>query len=188
MKCFLAVCLLLAIGVSAAAAAGPAYTFTQDGPRYTFACEFTVAAQPDRVLELLYRFEHLQRFSQPISETELLAEGPGWQTVRFTYSTWLGSLVTTFRRELDQPGRTIRFRMTEALRTGLPLPMPAATSGEYRLEPTEGGVRVVYRQEGEVNDSLLVRAWMSRARSEAIRFAAGLESYVRAQAKNPQGN
>ena len=165
----------------AAAEAAPTHSFTEDSTRYTFACEFTVAADHDRVLELLYRFEHVQRFSKPVSEAELLGEGPDWQVVRFTYSTWLGSLVTTFRRELDRPRRTIRFRMTEVRRTGLPVPMPTASSGEYRLVPVAGGVRVIYRQEGETSDSVLLRPWMSRARSEAIRFAEGLEAYLRVQ-------
>lgn len=183
MKQDLAGWLLSVAALAPVATAAPAHTFTEEGTRYTFTCEFTVAGDPDRVLDLLYRFEHLQRFSQPISKVELLAEGPGWQSVRFTYATWLGSLVTTFRRELDQPGRTIRFHMTETRRTGLPLPMPTASAGEYRLEPVTGGVHVIYRQAGETSDSLLLRPWMSRARSEAVRFAEGLEAYIRSPAQ-----
>jgi hypothetical protein len=60
------------------------------------------------------------------------------QVVRFTYATWLWSMSTSFRRDIDRPNHRIRFRMLEARRTGLPVPMPTASSGEYRLEPVSG--------------------------------------------------
>lgn len=177
---------LLLLGATAAPAASPAaaeapYTFTQDGSRYTFVFSFVVAAEPDEVLDAVYPFADLQRFSRRASSVELLDEGDGWQTVRFSYATWLSRMSTTFRRELDRPGRRIRFRMLEARRTGLPMPLPTASSGEYRLDSVAHGVRVTYRQTAETRDTILLRPWMARARSEAILFSRDLETYVRSK-------
>jgi hypothetical protein len=69
--------------------------------------------------------------------------------------------------------------MLEAQRTGLPVPLPTSSSGEYRLEPTGGGVRVTYVQTAETRETLLAGTWMARAHSEAILFSEDLETYVR---------
>lgn len=163
------------------AAAESAYEFINDGTRYTFVFRFTVAATPDEALDLLYGFEHLKRFSRRASDVALLDEGDGWQTVRFTYSTWLWSMHTTFRRELDRPNRRVVFHMIEADRSGLPVPLPTASSGEYRVEPVPDGVRVVYRQSADNRDSFMLGAWIALARSEAVLFSRDLEAYVRSQ-------
>jgi hypothetical protein len=88
---------------------------------------------------------------------------------------------TTFRRELDRANHRIRFRMLEARRTGLPVPLPTSSSGEYRLDPSGGGVRVTYVQTAETRDSLLLTPWMARAHSEAILFSRHLETYVQSR-------
>jgi hypothetical protein len=162
-------------------AAEPAYEFISDGHRYTFVFQFDVKATPDEALDVLYGFEHLKRFSRRASDVALLEEGKDWQTVRFTYTTWLWSMHTTFRRELDRAGRRVPFYMTEAGRTGLPVPLPTASSGEYRVEPVADGVRVVYRQSAENRDSFLFAPWIALARSEAVLFSRDLEAYVRSQ-------
>ena len=173
--------LLLAVAAPFTASALPAespYTFAQDGQRYTFTFKFVVDASPDDVLDAIYPFPNLKQYSRTASTVELLEDGADWQSVRYTYSTWLWSMRTTFRREIDRPSHRIRFRMVEARRTGLPVPLPTSSSGEYRLEPVDGGVRVTFVQTAETRDSLLLGPWMARAHSEAIRFAQDLETYV----------
>jgi hypothetical protein len=172
--------LLLAAQCAAAAAAAPSYTFETRDNSYTFELQFVVAAPPPDVLDMLYRFEHLRAFSSGIGQASLLDEGPDWQIVSFGYATWLWRLTTTFRRELDVPGGRIRFRMLEARRTGLPIPLPTASSGEYRVRAVDGGSRVTFTQTAQIRDSLLLGPWMSRARTESVRFAESLEAYARA--------
>ncbi len=176
--------LLLVAAASCAARALPAeppYTFVQQGPRYTFTFKFTVAAGPDEVLDVLYPYRSLRQYSRTASAVDLLDSGADWQLVRFTYTTWLWSMSTTFRREIDRPNHCIRFQMLRAERTGLPVPLPTASSGEYRLDPVDGGVRVTFVQTAEAPGSLLLGAWMARARSEAVLFSRDLESYVRSR-------
>ena len=179
----LAVLLLVAAGLVAASssAAESPYTFVREGQRYTFMFQFVVAAGPDEVLDVLYPFPDLKQYSRRANAVELLEAGADWQLVRFTYATWLWSMSTTFRREIDRPNHSIRFRMIEARRTGLPVPLPTASSGEYRLEPVAGGVRVTYVQMAETRDTLLLGPWMARARSEGILFSQDLETYVRSR-------
>lgn len=175
----LAVCLAT---MSVAMGAGPddlRYAFDRQGTRHTFTASFTVPATADRVLDLLYGFEHLQRFTRT-SRTELLEQGPGWQRVRFTHTDWLWTMVATFRRELDRPARCVRFQMESVSRSGLPVPLPTDSSGDYCVEPAGAGCRVTYRQSGETDTSILLAAYMSYARREAILFARDLEAYVRA--------
>jgi hypothetical protein len=162
-------------------AAGQPYTFTQQGQRYTFTFRFVVDASPDQVLDMLYAFPNLQQYSRTASAVELLESGADWQLVRFTYATWLWSMSTSFRREIDRPNHCIRFRMVDARRTGLPVPLPMASSGEYRVDPFDGGVRVSYLQVVEARDSLLLGPWMARAHSEAIQFSHDLETYLRSR-------
>jgi len=178
-----AVLLSLAVAAlpSAVAAAESTYDFASDGPRYSFEFRFDVKATPDEALEVLYGFQHLKRFSRRASDVALLDEGEDWQTVRFTYSTWLWSMHTTFHRELDRPNRRVRFHMTEAGRTGLPVPLPTGSSGEYQLEPLPDGVRIVYRQSVDNRDSFMLGPWIALARSEAVLFSRDLEAYVRSQ-------
>jgi len=162
-------------------AAEQPYSFTKEGSRYTFRLQFIVEASPDEVLDVLYPFPSLKQYSQAATSVESLDTGPDWQTVRFTYATGLWSVSTTFRRELDRASHRIRFRMLEARRTGLPMPLPVSSSGEYRLEPTGGGVRVTYVQTTEMRNTLLTGPWMARAHSEAILFSEDLENYVRSR-------
>ena len=121
---------LLAAQCTTAGIAAPTYTFKTQGTSYTFEMQFVVAASPDEVLDALYPFEHLREISRSVSKANLLEEGPDWQIVNFVYSTWLWRLTTTFRRDLDVPGGRIRFRMLSVQRTGLPIPLPTASSGE----------------------------------------------------------
>jgi len=176
-----AIRLLVAVALFAPAllAAEQPDAFAKDGHRYTFTVKFVVKASPDEVLDVLYPFSNLRRYSRTASAVELLDEGTDWQLVRFTYATWLWSISTTFRREIDRPNHRILFRMLEARRTGLPVPLPTASSGEYLLEPLDGGVRVTYVQTAETRDILLSGPWMSRAHAEALLFSRDLERYVR---------
>jgi hypothetical protein len=178
-----AVLLLVAAALVAGSsfAAEPPYTFIREGQRYTFVFKFVVDAGPDEVLDVLYPFPDLKQYSSRSSAVELLESGADWQSVRFTYATWLWSMSTTFRREIDRPNHCIRLRMIEARRTGLPVPLPTASSGEYRLEPIAGGVRVTYVQMAETRDSLLLGPWMARAHAEAILFSQDLETHVRSR-------
>lgn len=162
-------------------AADRPYTFIQEGQRYTFTFNFVVDASPDEVLDALYPFPNLQEYSRTASAVELLDEGADWQSVRFTYATWLWSMSTTFRRDIDRSSHSIRFRMVDAQRTGLPVPLPTASSGEYRLDPVDGGVRVTYVQMAETRDTLLRGPWMARAHTEAIQFSKDLKTYLRSR-------
>ena len=172
--------MILVAQCTADAVAAPNYTFQTQGTSYTFEMQFVVAAPPDAVLDALYPFEHLREISRSVSQANLLDEGPDWQIVNFVYATWLWRLTTTFRRELDVSNGRIRFRMLEVQRTGLPIPLPTASSGEYRVDAIEGGSLVTFTQTAQVRDSLLRGPWMARARSESVRFARSLEAYARA--------
>jgi hypothetical protein len=167
-------------------AADQPYAFVKDGSRYTFTFQFVVDASPDEVLDVLYPFPNLKQYSQTATAVDSLETGPDWQTVRFTYATSLWSMSTTFRRELDRANHRIRFHMLEAHRTGLPVPLPTSSSGEYHLEPTGGGVRVTYVQTAETRETLLAGTWMARAHSEAILFSKDLETYVRSSLRENQ--
>ena len=176
--------ILLTATASFTAAALPAerpYTFIEQGQRDTFRFEFNVDASPDDVLAVLYPFANLKQYSRTASTVELLDNGPDWQTVRYTYATELWSISTTFLREIDRRDHSIRFHMIEARRTGLPVPLPTASSGEYRLEAIDGGVHVTYVQMAETPDTLLRGPWTGRAHSEAVLFSQDVESYVRAR-------
>lgn len=184
LRCGRLVVVLAVATASFAAAAFPAerpYAFVQQGQRDTFRFEFDVNASPDDVLEVLYPFANLKQYSRTASAVELLDKGQDWQSVRYTYATSLWSISTTFRREVDRRNHCIRFHMTEARRTGLPVPLPTTSSGEYRLEPIDGGVRVTYEQVAETPDTFLSGPWTARARSEAILFSRDLETYVRSK-------
>jgi len=162
-------------------AAEQPYSFIKEGSRYTFRLQFTAEASPDEMLDLLYPFPSLKQYSQTATSVESLDTGSDWQIVRFTYATGLWSVSTTFRRDLDRANHRIRFRMLDARRTGLPVPLPVSSSGEYRLEPADGGVRVTYEQTTEMRDTLLTAPWMARAHSEAVLFSEDLENYVRSR-------
>lgn len=155
--------------------------FTEEDRRYAFTAAFDVDAPTDRVLDLLYDFEHLQRYSRR-SQSELLDQGPNWQRVRFTHSSWLWTLRATMKRRLDREAGCVWFEMESAERSGLPIPLPTASSGYFCVAPGDAGQRVTYRQVGEAGSSMLAATWMRYARREAIAFAEDLESYLRTHA------
>jgi hypothetical protein len=173
----LALCL-----VAAHALAESTREFTQEGRHYAFTASFDVDAPPDRLLDLLYGFEHLQRYSRR-SRSELLEQGPNWQRVRYTHGTWLWALEATMRRELDRDAGCVRFEMESAGRSGLPVPLPTASSGYFCVAPGESGQRITYRQVGEAGTSMLTDTWMRYARKEAVAFADDLENYIRLHAR-----
>lgn len=174
--------LLALVPVAQGAPADSTYQFTEHGRSYSFTATFELDAPADRVLDLLYGFEHFQRFARR-SHCELLAEGPDWQRVRYTHSARFWSMTATMRRELDRPGGCVWFEMESAVRSGLPIPLPTASSGYYCVAQGETGLRVTYQQVGETEASLLKAAWLRYVHTEAIAFARDMESYVRAHAR-----
>jgi len=177
--------LLWLLATAMAAQGAPAdstYQFTEQERGYSFTATFELDAQADRVLDLLYGFEHFQKFARR-SRCELLDEGPDWQRVRYTHSAGFWTMTATLRRELDRPGGCVWFEMESAARSGLPIPLPTASSGHYCVAQGETGLRVTYQQVGETEASALKAAWLRYARTEAIAFAEDMESYVRAHAR-----
>ena len=55
------------------------------------------------------------------------------------------SMSTSFRRDIDRPNHRIRFRMLEARRTGLPVPMRTASSGEWTCSASVDGFCLNFR-------------------------------------------
>jgi hypothetical protein len=178
--------LVLVLLASAPAAqtmrAGSTHDFQAQARSYSFTATFELDAPPGQVLDLLYSFEHFQRFARR-SHCELLEEGPDWQRVRYTHSTSLWTITATLRRQLDRPAGCVWFEMESAARSGLPIPLPTASSGHYCVEPVETGLRVTYHQAAETDASRLRAIWLRHARSEAVAFANDMEAYVRANAR-----
>jgi len=172
-------CIAASLVAGTAIAATTPYSFRREDHHFTFAYEFTVAAQPDEILAVLYPVPNLRQYSRSGGSVDLIDEGPGWQLVRLTHETLLWTFSAVVRREIDCDGHCIRFRMLSAQRTGIPIPMPNSSEGEYRFEPAGGGVRITFIQRGDVPHTPLAGLWTSWVKSQAVTFSRDLEAYVR---------
>jgi len=173
--------LILSGSASGATATARPYEFKQDGRHYTFTSQFTVAASPSQVLEILYPVENLRQYSKGEGSVDLIDEGPGWQLVQLTHTTLLWTFSATVRREIRCDGHCIAFHMLQKTRSGIPIPAPISSDGKYVVEPAADGAHVTFTQSVEAPDTILLRPWMAFAKSHAISFAHDIESYVRSQ-------
>ena len=157
---------------------GVHYEEGREGGDLVFTGWFTIDADPERVLETLFDFDHLEQFMTIPRSLKLLEAGDEWQAIEYGYRLFLVPLRARFRRTLKRADRRIDFEMGD-VRPRLPLvPRVVHYGGHYRLEAHDGGCRVEYHERVRLRPSATAALFTGRGRRELARFLEGTKRYL----------
>lgn len=154
------------------------YEEAREGGELVFSGSFSLAADPDRVLQVLFDPDHLVRFMTIPSSVEILERGDEWQRVAYRYHAFLVPMRAVFVRTLKRADRRIDFEMQEN-RPQLPLlPRVASYRGHYQLEPRVNDCHVEYHQRLSVSPWPAALLLARRSRRDLVSFLQSTKLYL----------
>ncbi len=155
------------------------HKFLQSGCHYRFYGTISFAtSDPHCLIHILYDFEHLRKINILPDSIVLLRKGEYWYEVVYHYRNLFFESRATYRRALEQPERKVTFEMVQCEQRGLHLPKIVSSTGYYEIKREKEGLRVIYFEEGEVEDHLLKEIYFQWVEKEALKFLHRLNDYI----------
>ena len=91
---------------------GTDYEFTKDDTSYTFRGSFVVNTDFDCLLDVVYKFEHISKYTSGAKFIKLIRQGKNWYEVSYTYRKLLiFENKSTWRRTLKRAEGRVGFEM-----------------------------------------------------------------------------
>lgn len=165
-------------GTGEGAAGRVTHSFIHTQTRYTFESGFDSRADLECLLHVFFDYDHFKRLMTHVQDIHLDRKGDGWYEVTYTYRNFFYEAVSTFRRTLDLKRRLVRDDLLRVRQKGVVAPAIHAIHGYYRMMPRGGGFRVIFRQEGEIEASLLGGFYFGFAEREAAAFMERVMIYA----------
>ena len=158
---------------------GIEYNFIKDDSSYLFRGGFIVNNDFDCLLDVVYKFEHISKFTSGAKSIELRRQGENWYEVTYTYRKLLiFENKSTWRRTLKRDKGRVVFEMVSNKNNIAILPEVLSSIGYYQIKSETNGFRVEYYQECKLKSGLLKNAYINQAKKEAIKFLALFKKYV----------
>ncbi len=137
---------------------------------YSYAYDFKSTLSIDSVLAILYKFDHLVKYSSQIPQMEVLSEEKNSYVVSFIFKYLFYSSESVYRRTLLAEKGMVVIQMLHFNHNSTVLPRVLKIEIEYRVVPEIDGVRIFHQQkclfnkqvnwfylkilEGKLNDSM----------------------------------
>ena len=155
------------------------YEFIRTDSSYSFRGSILVKADFDCLIDVVYKFEHISKFTSGAKSIELRRQGENWYEVTYTYRKLLiFENKSTWRRTLKQDKGRVVFEMVSNKNNIAILPEVLSSTGYYQIKSETNGFRVEYYQECKLKPGLLKNAYIRQAKKEAIKFLALFKKYV----------
>lgn len=155
------------------------YEFIQEGNSYSFLGSFIVQAEQDCLIDVIYNFEHISKYTAGAESIELVQQGENWLEVTYTYRKFLiFENKSTWRRTLRWDENKVVFEMRSSENNMSIMPQLLSSTGYYQLKPEKEGCRVEYCQECQLKTGLLKTAYMNQAKKDAIKFLREFKEYI----------
>ena len=156
------------------------YKFIQDGKYYSFQGSFIVKAELDCLMNVIWDFEHLSKYTSGAKSIDLVRQGEDWYDVTYTYRRFIiFENKSTWRRILKRDEKKVLFEMMSNENNINIIPKMLSSTGYYQIKPEKEGYQVEYFQECKLKPGFLEDAYISKAKKEAIRFMAVFKEYVK---------
>jgi len=177
----LLVAFLLVAGVASAGQKGQdvRYEFVQNGSGYSFRGHFVVDAARECVIDVLFDFDHMSKFTPDAKSIEMVQQGHDWYDVTYTYRRFLiFQNQSTWRRTLAKNEGEIAFELLSSRNSRGIMPDITSSTGYYRVRDEGDRQAVEYFQECALGAGSLNARYIAEARKTAVEFLQGLEDYL----------
>jgi hypothetical protein len=156
------------------------YEFIQDGNCYSFRGSFIVQAERDCLIDVIYNFEHISKYTAGAESIELVRQEENRYEVTYTYRKFLIlENKSTWRRTLKRDEQKVIFEMISTKNNVSFMPQLLSSSGYYQIKPENEGYQVEYFQECKLKPGLLKSTYINQAKKEAIKFLQEFKEYIK---------
>lgn len=180
-KLYNAIVLLLCLPVllSGSQKNGIDYEFTKNDSSYSFRGSFVVKTNFDCLLDVVYKFEHISKYTAGAKSIELVRQGENWYEVTYTYRKLIFfENKSTWRRTLKKKEGKVVFEMISNKNRIAIMPEVVSSKGYYHIKPERDGFRLEYFQECKLKPGLLKNTYISKVKKEAIKFLNLFKGYI----------
>lgn len=113
---------------------------------YSYSCDFQSTLSRDSVLAILFKFDHLVKYSSQMSQIEILSEEKNSYLVSFYLKYLIYSSKSVYRRTLLAEKNTVTIEMIKFNHNSTVFPQVLDIRIEYRVVSKRGKVHVFYKQ------------------------------------------
>ncbi len=155
------------------------YEFVQKENYYSYTGNLFVAADPDCLIDLIYKYENISKYSSGAKSIELVQHHESGYDVSFIYQKLLFiEHESTWRRTLSQDKRKIVFEMLSSETNIGWVPQIIYSSGYYQITSIDNGSLVDYYQECGLEHGALQDMYIRKVKKEAIQFLKTFEHFL----------
>ena len=155
------------------------YEFVHEKNYYSFTGILLVGAEPDCLIDLIYNFDHISKYSSGATSIQLIQQDENWFDVAFIYKKLMFiENESTWRRTLSHDKRKVAFEMLSNKSNIRWIPKLISSTGHYQITSTKNGSLVEYFQECELEHGALQSIYIREAKKEAIQFLKIFEKYL----------
>ena len=155
------------------------YEFIQEDAYYSFRGSFFVKTDPDCLINLIYNFKNISKYSSGAKSVELVRQGENWYEVTFIYRKLLiFENQSTWRRILKRDEGKVVFEMISSKNNLSIMPDVIFSAGYYQFKNEKDSCRVEYFQECKLKPAILKGTYIRKAKKEAINFLQQFKEYI----------
>ena len=155
------------------------YTFIQDNNYYSFRGSFIVTVELDCLIDVIYNFEHISKYTSGAKSIEKIREGENWYEVTYIYRKLIiFENQSTWRRTLIRNEGKVVFEMISSKNNLSIIPEVLSSTGYYQVKPEKECHRVEYFQECKLKPGILKNTYINQAKKGAIKFLREFKEYI----------
>jgi len=155
------------------------YEFIQNSNYYSFQGSFIVTAEFDCLINVIYDFEHISKYTVGAKSIEITRQGENWYEVTYIYRKLIiFENQSTWRRTLKRDEGKVVFEMISSKNNLNIMPEVLSSTGYYQVKPEKEGHQVEYFQECELKPGILKNTYINQAKKEAIKFLREFKDYI----------
>jgi hypothetical protein len=121
---------------------------------YSYSCNFSSTLSRDSALAILFKFDHLVKYSSQMSQMEILSEEKNSYLVSYYMKYLIYSSRSVYRRTLLEEKDMVVIEMIRLNHNSTVFPQVLDVKIEYRVVPQKSGVHIFYKQKCLFNKSV----------------------------------
>ena len=155
------------------------YRFKEDDTYYSFLGSITMKADFDCIMQLIFEFEHISKYSMGAKSMQVNQRGKDWYDVTYVYQKMLMfENKSTWRRTLMRDEGKVVFEMLSSENNVEIMPNSESSSGYYQIKVIDGYYKVEYFQECTLRKNVFNKRYKQRLKKNAIKFLYVLKKYI----------
>jgi len=161
------------------------YTFTQTDSTYSFSGSFTLKANPNCLLDICFKHEHIRALAPDAKEVVLIDERNNWNQISYTYQKFIYfENKSVWNRKLDKENKRVDFTLISSKNNHAIMPKMVSSSGYYQISLEDEEIIVKYFQQCKLTNSSLTNLYLNKVKKEAIQFMYRFLEYANTNCEN----